>query len=146
MSMRSAEVMQTWFEELWNQGREATIDRLLAADGVAHGLPGGDLVGPANFRTLYRAFRDAIPDIHVSVDKTITEGDHVAVLCRVTGTHTGQGLGLPPTGRPVEFTGMVIARVVDGQLREGWNCFDFLAMYQQLGVVAENPGAAAAPR
>lgn len=146
MSMPPAEVLQTWFEELWNQGREETIERLWFTDAVAHGLPGGDLRGPADFRALYRAFRGAIPDIHISVEKTIAEGDHVAVLCRVTGTHTGEGLGLPPTGRPVEFTGMVIARIADGQLREGWNCFDFLTMYQQLGVVAENPGGAAAPR
>jgi steroid delta-isomerase-like uncharacterized protein len=141
MSVAPQEVMHTWFEEVWNQGREDTIDRLFAADGVAHGLPGGPLRGPAAFRAVFHAFRGALPDIHISVERTITEGDSVVVVCRVKGTHTGASLGLAPTGRSVDFNGVVIARVANGQLQEGWNCFDFLTMYQQLGVVPANLGA-----
>lgn len=143
MSAAPADVMRTWFEEVWNQGREATIDRLLAPDAMAHGLPGGDMRGPDAFRSVFRTFRGAFPDIRIVVDRTVTEGDLVAVYCRVTGTHTGPSLGIPPTGRRVDFDGAVFARVTEGILREGWNCFDFLTMYQQLGVVAANPGAAA---
>lgn len=65
----------------------------------------------------------------------------VSTHCRVTGTHTGEGLGIAPTGKRVDFEGMTIARVIDGQIREGWNCYDFLTMYQQLGVVPAAPGA-----
>lgn len=54
--------------------------------------------------------------------------------CRVTGTHRGDGLGVPATERRLDFYGFALGRVEGGQLREGWNCFDFLDMYRQLGV------------
>jgi predicted ester cyclase len=90
---------------------------------------------------VFKLFRGAFPDIHIDVEKTVVEGDYVTVMCRVTGTHTGATLGFPPTGRRIDFNGMVLARVANGQFQEGWNCFDFLTMYQQLGVVPPAPGA-----
>jgi predicted ester cyclase len=136
MSPAPDAVMRAWFEEVWNQGQESAIDRLFATDGVAHGLPGGDLFGPQAFRPVFVTFRGAFPDIHFDIERTVVQGDVVAVHCRVTGTHTGATLGAP-TGRPIDFGGMVIARITDGQFREGWNCFDFLTMYQQIGLVPQ---------
>jgi steroid delta-isomerase-like uncharacterized protein len=130
-------VIRTWFEEVWNERRQDTIDRLFAPDGVAHGLPGGPINGPAGFRPLFDAFRGAFPDIHVTVDRTIVQGDMVAAHCTVTGTHTGGDLRIEATGRQVEFQGVTIARIVDGRFGEVWNCFDFLTMYQQLDVVPQ---------
>lgn len=66
---------------------------------------------------------------------------HQGAYCHVTGTHTGGGLGIPPTRKGVDFHGFTITRVVDGTIREGWNGFDFLTMYQQLGVVPASPGS-----
>ena len=140
MSMQPDQVARAWFDEVWCRGQEAAIDRLMATEAVAYGLPGGDMRGAAGFRQVFNAFRGAFPDIHVAVERTITEGDMVTAHCRVTGTHTGNGLGLDATGKKVDFEGMTIVRVVDGRIREGWNCFDFLTMYQQLGVVAAAPG------
>ena len=54
--------------------------------------------------------------------------------CTVTATHTGPGLTAAPTNKPASFTGMCIARIKDGKIVEGWNNFDFLSMYQQLGM------------
>ena len=141
MSPTPAAVMRRWFDEVWNQGREATIDELFAPDAIAYGLVGGDIAGPEAFRPIFHTFRGAFPDIHISVLRTVTEGDLVAVHVHVTGTHTGESLGIAPTGRAVSFEGMTIGRIVEGQFREGWNSFDFLTMYQQLGVVAAVPGA-----
>ena len=128
-------IARIWFDEVWNQGRADTIHRLYAADARAEGLPGVDAQGPAGFEPLFHAFRGAFPDIHIEVAQTITEGEWVSVVCRVTGTHTGATLGLPATGKPVDFWGITTARVAGGQIREARNCFDFLSMYQQLGVV-----------
>jgi steroid delta-isomerase-like uncharacterized protein len=128
--------MRSWFEEVWNQGREDAIDRLFAVDGLAHGLPGGvALRGPADFKPFFRSFRGAFPDIRVEVIRSVTEGDMVAVHCRVIGTHTGDTLGMAATGKNTEFWGMCIARVRDGKILEAWNNFDFLVFYQQLGLV-----------
>jgi steroid delta-isomerase-like uncharacterized protein len=141
MSVQPDTVMRAWFDEVWNQGREDTINRIFAADGLTHGLPGGPMRGPDGFRPLFQMFRGAFPDIHIAVERTITQGEFVAAHCRVTGTHQGETLGIAPTGRQIDFQGITIARVVDGQFHEGWNCFDFLTMYQQLGVVPTIPGS-----
>ena len=53
----------------------------------------------------------------------------------MTGTHTGEGLGVAPTGRRVAFRGIAMGRGSGGQLVEGWNCFDFLSLYEQIGRV-----------
>ena len=135
MSHEPEALMRTWFEEVWNQKREDTIDRLLAPDAVAHGLPGGPMRGPASFRPIFYAFQGGLPDIHIEIVRVIAQDEMVSVHCRVTGTHTGDALGFPATGKPVDFEGITIARIANGQVQEAWNVFDFLTMYQQLGVV-----------
>ncbi|MGD5250458.1 ester cyclase, partial [Xanthomonas citri pv. citri] len=91
------------------------------------------------FRTYVRFFRQAIPDIRVQVVRSVCEGDLVAIHCLVTGTHTGLGFGGTPTGKSIAFEGMAIARIEDGKLQEGWNCFDGKSMYQQLGLLPPDP-------
>jgi len=137
----SAETPETlarrWFEELWNQGREETIDKMLAADAVVHGLPAPDgkqMKGPEGFKPLFRQFKGAFPDMRIIIDKVVREGDAVACHCTVTGTHTGAGLGAP-SNKPVKFTGITIVRAKDGKLVEGWNAFDFLSCFQQIGML-----------
>jgi steroid delta-isomerase-like uncharacterized protein len=141
MTMQPDAVLRAWFNEVWCEGQEAAIDRYLAADAVAHGLPGGDMNGPAGFRPIFHTFRAAFPDLRITIERMVSEGDTVTAHTRVTGTHTGDGLNIPPTGKRVTFEGMTIARIVDGQIREGWNCYDFLTMYQQIGVMPEPAGA-----
>jgi predicted ester cyclase len=135
MSASPDAVMRQWFQELWNERREQTIDRLMAPDGKVHGLAGGVIDGPQGFKPFYRTFCDAFADFKVDVVQTVVEGDRVAVLCHVTGRHAGDALGGKATGRPVDFWGTTICRVRDGRIVEGWNTFDFLTMYQQMGWV-----------
>ena len=135
--MATDTVLHRWFEEVWNQGLESSIDVLLADDAVAHGLgdeTGVDLHGPAGFKPFFRKFRAAFPDMRITVEDALMEGDRIAARCSVVATHSGPGLMPAPTNRSVSFTGMCFVRVRDGKLVEGWNNFDFLAMYQQLGM------------
>jgi steroid delta-isomerase-like uncharacterized protein len=126
-----------WFEQVWNQQREDAIDRMMAAHAVIHDLaPTGPMKGPADFKPFYRRFLQAFPDMRVDVLRTVSEGDLVAVHCRVSATHTGDALGPAATNRKASISGIAIARVQNDQLVEGWNCFDFLSLYQQLGLVA----------
>lgn len=131
-------LIERWFEEVWNKGREEAIDELFASDGVAHGLAddaGEPLRGPENFKPFYRKFREAFPGVRVTVEDTVTEGDKVAARCVVRGRHEGEGLGLAATSRDVNFSGICIVRIRDGQIAEAWNSFDFLSMFRQLGAV-----------
>lgn len=126
-----------WFEEVWNKGREQAIDEMFAADGVAHGLAnetGEKLRGPVGFKPFFRSFRNAFPDIQVTIEDAISEGDKIAVRCAVRGTHAGDGIGIASTNKPVEFTGMSILRIADGKIAEAWNNFDFATMFKQLGI------------
>ena len=134
MSATPDSVVRTWFEELWNQGKEETMDRLFASDGLAHGLgaDGAPIKGPEGYRPFYRTFREAIPDVHIEVLQTVTNGEMVTAHCRVTGTHRGNAMG-GPTGRSGNFSGMTMVRVRDGKIIEAWNTFDFMSFFQQIG-------------
>jgi len=141
MALRADEVIRTWFEQLWNQKREETIDRLLAPHGQVYGLPTPDhqpIRGPEGFKRFYATFCGTFPDIRVTVERTITEGSMVAAQCHVTGRHTGSALA-PASGRSIEFSGMVIVRVENGRIVEAWNSFDFLRLYQQMGLLPPLP-------
>ncbi len=141
-------LMRRWFEEVWNKGREEAIDELLAEDGVANGLAdesGEALRGPVGFKPFFRRFREAFPEIEVTVEDTVSEGDKVAARCTVRGAHRGDSLGLAATNRPVEFTGICIVRVADGKIAEAWNNFDFMSMFQQLGALRVDSAPAAGP-
>ena len=129
-------IVHDWFERVWNQGQVEAIDELLAQDAKIHGLQGpdgSDVGGPAEFRRMHEAFREAFPDIQITVDECLVDGDRMAFRCRVRGTHAGRGLGMEATGKGIEFAGMGFVRVRDGQLVEAWNTFDFQAMNDQLG-------------
>ena len=142
MTVTPESAMALWFEQLWNQGDESTIDRMLHAEGLVHGLPTPDgqaIRGPEAFKPFYRSFHTAIPDLHIEVVHAISQGELTMAHCHVTGTHTGDGLGMPPTNARVDFWGFALGRFRDGMLVEGWNCFDFLSMYQQAGVSLNLP-------
>ena len=128
-------LVREWFDQVWNNQDESAIDRLMHPDAKVHGLGDSPLRGPEGFKPLFRTFRDAIGPIKITVERTVVEGDTCAAVCRVVGKHTGPAFGGPPTNRDVEFQGMTIARMKDGKIIEGWNSFDFLTMYQQLGWV-----------
>ena len=131
-------LIRRWFEEVWNKGRAEAIAEMLAADAGIHGLsdePGKNMKGPADFLPFHSVFRGAFPDIDVLTDDVIAEGDMIAARCSVRGRHTGDHLGVAATDAPVEFTGMVMARIKDGKIVEAWNNFDFLAMNKQIGAI-----------
>lgn len=141
MSEQNIAAVHRWFEEVWNQGRESAIDELFPADAVAHGLGDSeqDVHGPDEFKPLVANIRGALPDTHIKIDDILVDGDRVAVRITLQGTHTGQGLGVPPTGRKVSIQGIIIVRLVDGRISEGWNSYDQLGLLRQIGAL---PGPA----
>jgi len=128
-----------WFVRVWNQKSTSTIDEMMTPNCVIHGLSeeGETMRGPAQFRRFYDPFRSAFPDIHIEVEDVLLDGRKTAVRISAAGTHTGEGLGIPPTGRPVRATGIVIMRWDDsGRIAEGWNEFDAAGMQRQLAAPA----------
>lgn len=138
MLEENKELMCRWFEEVWNKGRADAIDEMLAKDGIVRGLSnetGEPMRGADAFRQFHKKFRDAFPNIVVTVDDAIAEGDQVVARCTVRGQHTGDSLGFKATNKPIMITGTAIARVKDGKFVEAWNNFDFLSLYQQIGAI-----------
>lgn len=138
MSAENKALMQRWFNEVWSQGKKEVIDELCHEDAEIHGLvdAGENPVrGRKAFHEFYSQFRGAFPDLIITVEDVIAEGDKVAARCSVRGKHTGENLGFSATNAPVQFEGIAITRIKDGQIVEAWNQFDFMAMNRQLGVL-----------
>ena len=135
MPASPSEVAHAWFARVWNAGEEAAIDEFFVPDTLAHGLGAESMRGPEAFKPFFRAFRSAMPDIKVTIKRTVSEGSMCVTFCDVEATHTGDSLGFPATNRKVKFSGFTMTRVEDGRIVEGWNTYDFLSMYQQLGII-----------
>jgi steroid delta-isomerase-like uncharacterized protein len=134
MSEQNKALAKRWFEEVWNQGRESTIDELFHPQGKVHGFPEPDsvLIGPAGFKTIHRVFRSAFGSLHIDLDDLIAEADRVAIRWTCTGTHTGGDLGFPAAGKKVVILGSSFIACSGGQITQGWNFMDLTKMTQQL--------------
>jgi predicted ester cyclase len=113
MSEQNKALAKRWFEEVWNQGRESTIDELFHPQDKVYGFPEPDsvLIGPAGFKTIHRAFRSAFGSLHIDLDDLIAEGDRVAIRWTCTGTHTGADLGFPATGKKSRHPRLLLHRL-----------------------------------
>ena len=127
-------LVHRFFEELWNQGNLDAADELLAS-GHAHHFSDEDIIGPEGLKSLVTWLRTAFPDIHTSIDDVVAEGDKVVVRFTSRGTHQREGMGIPPTGKRVVYTGIDIFRIEDGRIVERWGEVDGLSLGQQLGTV-----------
>ncbi|HEX6385062.1 MAG TPA: ester cyclase, partial [Anaerolineae bacterium] len=119
-----------------NEGNLGVADELIVADAVEHEeFPGLEGSGPEVAKQFVAIIRSAFPDVRVQTQDMIAEGDKVVARVTLTGTHRGEFLGIPPTGKQVEVSTIDIIRVADGKMVEHWGVTDNLGMMQQLGVV-----------
>jgi steroid delta-isomerase-like uncharacterized protein len=124
------------YEEGLNQGR---FEVPYSADFVGHG--GRATFTHAAGMAEARGWREAFPDLNITVEKQVAERDLVAVRWTARGTNTGSGNGIPATGRAVQMTGTTLFRMDDGRIAEEWTCADSLGLMRQLGMLA-TPAAA----
>lgn len=124
MSNPNEAVVRRWFEEVWGCRLEATVRELLTEESVLHGKE-GPVIGPEPWiERMYRPLLAAFPDLQVVIEELMSEGAQVAVRWCATGTHTGDGLGIPASGERVTFRGMGWIRLCGGKLAEGWDFWD----------------------
>ena len=129
-------VMQRMFDEGFATGDGAVVDELCSPDLVEHqfGLAGGGADAIAHVKDAMRDVHGAFPDIEFTIEDAVESGDTIWVRVRGRGTATGPFFG-PPSGRPVDFTVVDIARVVDGRIVEHWGVPDRFAVLAQTGVL-----------
>jgi steroid delta-isomerase-like uncharacterized protein len=130
-SERNVELARRWFEDVWNDKRREAIAELMAPGGISHdlGQPGLVLEGPAAFAKVFDAFIGAFPDLRVTVEDVLSDGDKVAVRWRAIGTHRGDHLGAPASGECREIAGITILVVRDGRITEGWDCSEMAPLF-----------------
>jgi len=127
-----------WFEEVWNQGRRDVIDEMMAPDCILHD---GDTEsrGPAGFKVFYDRLRAAFSDMRITPGQAVSEGEFACLNWSVTMRHTGDGLGIPPTGKHLRTTGMSMVRFKDGRFAEAWQNWDMFGLMQQIQQTDQAP-------
>ena len=113
-------------------------------DYVDHVAPPGTPPGFAGVKAIFRMFRTGFPDVKFTIDQMIGEGDYVATLVHGEGTHTGQFVAFPPSGKHAVWRSVGFFRIEDGKIIEHWGIPDLLGLLIQIGVIPPPQAASAA--
>jgi steroid delta-isomerase-like uncharacterized protein len=122
-------------DEVWTQGKLDVIDEVISPDFVGFSPTDGEFHGPDGFRQLVERYHSAFSGVEMRIERLVAEADWVAANWTARGTHSGELMGIQPTGREATVEGMQFSRIRDGKLVESHGLFDALGMLQQLGAV-----------
>ena len=138
MSEVNKTIVRRLFEEVWNKGNLSVADELFTPNYDHHDPSTPDFGrGPESEKKRATLYRTAFPDLRLTIEDIIAEGDAVMARWSCRGTHKGALGGIAPTGKQVTISGVSIARLSGGKMAEGWINWDALGLMQQLGVVPE---------
>jgi steroid delta-isomerase-like uncharacterized protein len=132
-------LVRRFVDEVQSKGNTDLIDEICSAEFVNHSAPQGLPADREGIKILTAMFKGAFPDSYFSVEDMIAEGDKVVTRKTFHGTHEGEFMGIPPSGRPVNVSLIDVVRISDGRVVEHWSVGDNLGMMQQLGVILQ-PG------
>ena len=135
MSEANKTLFTRFIGEVLNDKNVNAVDELMAANYIDHNPAPGVPSGTEGMKQLMSMFFSAFPDLHATIDVLVAEGDLVVGLITNTGTHTGDFMGIPATGKKVSFTETHIVRIADGKAVEHWGNQDDMGMMQPLGVI-----------
>jgi SnoaL-like polyketide cyclase len=125
MSTAKKEVMERWFHRVWTEEDTSAIEEMFIPDGEARGLGGNVLIGPRDFKQFHSALCGLLKDIDITIEKSIEQGDWFSCVCTLRARSQ-------QSDDPIEITGSVFIRIVNGKLIEAYNHWDFLNMFGQL--------------
>jgi steroid delta-isomerase-like uncharacterized protein len=121
-----------------SKGNFGALRGIVTADYVVHPE---EARGAEGLAEMVKGYRAALAGLSVTIDHQFSQGDHVATRTTIRGRHEGELMGVPATGRDVEFTGLTISRCADGKLAEEWELIDVVGVLRQLGALPEMAGA-----
>ena len=140
MSQQDNIKLQQQFGEAVNSGNLSALRDIVAPGAVDHDPAPDQGTGPEGFIKFFTMLRSAFPDLKIAVEHMVADEENVAFAYTVTGTHSGDFLGVPATGRQIKARGMQITRFEKGEQVERWGSSDELGILQQIGA-APKPGA-----
>jgi len=132
VSGANAALARRWFDDVWNVRREETVRELMAPAVEGHMEGGLEVHGPEDFLTARSGLLEAFPDLQVTVEGVIAEGEDVAVRWSASGTHLGESLGFPASNRPAMFRGITWLTFRNGQIVKGWDAWNQGRLLQDL--------------
>jgi steroid delta-isomerase-like uncharacterized protein len=136
--MTNEQLFKWYFDEVANGDNLDLADDIFAEDYKHHDPANPDprpMIGPQAVKDHLTSLKGAFPDLVFEVEDTISDGDEIIVRWTARGTNTGDYFGIPPSGKPIEITGMNTWQTKDGKAIEGWVNRDDMALLQQIGVV-----------
>lgn len=129
-------VVRGLIEEVWNKGKMEEIGQYIATNVVFHDAPVPGLPpGIEGVKHIPAFWRSVFPDMHITIDDLVAEGNMVVQRFTMSGTQNGNLMGIPPTGKWVTMGGINFFRLDDGRIVERWGIADTLGALQQLGVM-----------
>jgi steroid delta-isomerase-like uncharacterized protein len=122
------DVIRAYVETIFNQRQVERAEELVAPDYVDHAALPGQAPGLEGAKDKWAMYLAGIPDLRITIEELVAEGDKVAVRRSYAGTHRGQLLGIPPTGKQLQLGGISIFRLAGGKITEQWEELDRLAL------------------
>ncbi len=135
MSKQSNTQTQKKMGEAINKGHLEVLREVFTADVVDHDPAPEQGAGPEGFIHFFTEFRSAFPDLAIAVEHMVADEDNIAIAYTATGTHKGDFMGIPATGKRIKVRGMQIARYENGKIAERWGSSDELGLLKQIGAV-----------
>ena len=128
-------IVRRMTEEFYNQGNVESAERFFADTYMHHDPASPQVRDREGLKAVLRSFLSGCPDLHITIDQLLAEGDTVAKRWTYHATHTGDLAGLPPTGKRIAMSGLELFRLAGGKIVECWTAYDNLSLMQQLGVI-----------
>jgi predicted ester cyclase len=132
---QNKEIAGRLHEEVINQKNLPALDDYVAADVIWHNAPPGLAPGMEGYKQFFPMLYAAFPDYHATIEDAIAEGDKVVHRFEGRGTHKGEWMGIAPTGKQVNVTGIIIYRIAGNKIVEEWTQYDAMGVMIQLGAV-----------
>ena len=128
-------IVRRWIEEGWNKGNLAVIDQVYDPAYMQHEPPPAMVDSSEALKHYVAAYLTAFPNLHFTIEDLIAEGDKVVWRFNSKATHSGPFMGIPATGKSITVTGIVIFRLENSRIVEGWVNIDALGLLQHIGVI-----------
>lgn len=127
--------VRRFMDEVFNKGNMKATDEFMAANIVEHNPFPGQGPGVEGFKQGVSALRQAFPDLHIAIDDMFAAGEKVVIRSTMKGTHKGNFMNIPPTGKQFSAEGIDIVLMSGGKAVEHWGVTDIMTMMQQLGAI-----------
>jgi steroid delta-isomerase-like uncharacterized protein len=135
MSVEENKQIVRRYQEIYNSNNLDALEEVVSENLLTPSIMPGIPSGIEGAKVAHKIMLTGFPDYQTVIDDLIAEGDQVVARITMSGTHTGNFMGIPATGKRVEFTGIYIARIMGGKIVEHWGEEDGVSLLTQLGIL-----------